>query len=151
MLFRSKYFGAEVGAPVVDLWTDGGKGQVIGQAEILPVLLAKTTWSSDFTHRPCICFIDNNSARYSLMRGYSPILDSSRMISETWLIDARLAISSWYARVPTCCNIADDPSRLSFDVLRSLPNSRMYEISVPDEWGTGFLWSVVSKRLARVL
>jgi hypothetical protein len=27
-------------------------------------------------------------------------------------LDYELAISPWYARVPTCCNIADGPSRM---------------------------------------
>jgi hypothetical protein len=146
-----KYFGSLVGPEVVKLWSRDGKNQLIGQAELLPVLLAKTTWHKDFVDRSCICFIDNDSARFSLIKGYSPVLDSSRIINETWLIDAELGIASWYARVPTCCNIADDPSRLVFEVLRSIPNSREYRISVPEVWGKSSLWRSIADRLSRDL
>jgi len=144
-----KYFGTKVGGEVTRVWSLGGKTQAIGQAEILPVLLAKTTWKSEFENRPCICFIDNDSARYSLIRGYSPVLDSSRMINESWLLDAELGVASWYARVPTCCNIADDPSRLDFRHLESFPHGRRYEVTVPDDWGTGTVWSRIASRLSR--
>ena len=146
-----RFFGSLVGPVVVNLWSRDGKYQLIGQAELLPVLLAKTTWQSDFVDRSCICFIDNDSARLSLIRGYSPVLDSSRIINETWLVDAEFGIASWYARVPTCCNVADDPSRLVFEYLRSIPNSREYRISVPDVWGKSPLWKSIADRLSRDL
>ena len=146
-----KFFGTLVGDPVVRLWSRDAKEQLIGQAELLPVLLAKTTWRDSFVNRPCLTFIDNESARYSLMRGYSPVLDSSRIISESWTLDAELGSASWFARVPTCCNVADDPSRLDFTVLESTPHSVKCDVSIPSSWGKGDLWSVLASWLARDL
>jgi hypothetical protein len=145
-----RYFGTLVGDPVVDLWSKDGKEQLIGQAELLPVLLAKTTWADVFCDRPCIVFIDNDSARFSLIRGYSPVLDSSRIINEVWLFDSRFAVASWYARVPTASNIGDDPSRLVFAVLERYPKSEKFEVSVPSSWGRNHcVWRNVASRLSQ--
>ena len=85
------YFGTRVGKPLIDLWSRFEKRQLIGQAELLPVLLAKTTWPDRFVDRMNITFIDNNSAMFGLIRGYSPVLDSASLINESWLMDASSA------------------------------------------------------------
>jgi len=127
----------------------GDKTQLIGQAELLPVLLAKLMWSDKFLNRSCIIFIDNNSARYGLIRGYSPVRESAALIHETWLVDARLGCASWYARVPTASNIADDPSRLSFTQLQKYKGSKFFKVSLPDSWGSGDVWEVLAERLSQ--
>ena len=129
---------------LVDAWLT-----LIGQAELLPVLLAKHTWSDVFQNRRCFEFVDNNSARYSLVNGYSPVLDSSQIISDVWLYDATQGVSSWYARVPTSSNVADGPSRLQRDLMRSFSNATMSSIQLPPEWGTGDVWNVLTTRWAR--
>ena len=87
---------------------------MIGQAEFLPVLPAKTTWHERFVDRLSITFIDNSSAMFGFKRGFSDVLDSASLINESWLMDAQLGTGSWYARVPRASNIADAPSRLDF-------------------------------------
>ena len=147
-----RYFGTLVGEPLVRQWSNNGdKEQLIGQAELLPVLLAKSIWKDVFKNRPNITFIDNDSARYGLIRGYSPVLDSSRIISESWMFDAVLGTASWFARVPTASNIADAPSRLDFTALERMSGSKRYDVSVPSCWGQGDLWSAVASWLARDL
>ena len=143
-----RYFGQVVGPSLVGWWAKGNKNQLIGQAELLPVLLAKHTWSDAFRNRRCFVFIDNNSARYSLVNGYSPVLDSSQIISDVWLCDATQGVSSWYARVPTASNIADGPSRLRFEVVRSYPNAKCSSIQLPPEWGNDDVWNVLTARWA---
>ena len=39
-----KFFGEPVPEPLLDRWRQGGKTQLVGQAEALPVLAAKTLW-----------------------------------------------------------------------------------------------------------
>lgn len=86
--------------------------QVIGQAEIFPILVAKLTWAEYLKGRLAIFFIDNESAKIALIRAYSPILASLKLVLDCSALDFRNDCSSWYARVPTICNIADSPSRM---------------------------------------
>ena len=147
--FGPYYFGVQVLDPLVSAWSVDDKTQLIGQAELLPVLLAKTTWPSEFKNRFNITFIDNNSARFGLIRGYSPVRESAAIINETWLMDSELATGSWYARVPTASNIADKPSRLEFSELEKLPRAKCFKVSLPDSWGQGSPWDVLTFRLSR--
>ena len=109
-----EFFGCSVPDAVVELWRVGDKEQVIGQAELLPVLLGRATWATRMEGRDCITFIDNNSARFGLLRGFSQVCASAAIVDAFWLLDARLGVSSWLARVPSPSNIADGPSRLDF-------------------------------------
>ena len=110
-----KYFGLRIPSKVVDGWRCQGQEQTIGQAEIAPALLARLTWADDLLGRRVIQFVDNDSARYALVKGYSPSLASSVLLSETWLQDCRQGLVSWYDRVPTASNIGDGPSRLDYE------------------------------------
>ena len=131
------------------MWSRDQKKQLIGQAEILPTLLAKLTWPKKFENRSNLTFIDNDSARFSLVRGYSPVLDSASMVNENRLLDAQVATMSWYARVSTFSNIADGPSRLDFSEVRAFIGAQQFEVSVPSEWGSGSVWARLAQRLSR--
>ena len=50
----------------------GAKTQIVGQAELLPLLLAKQLWAKRMANRPVIYVIDNEAAKYVLIKGYSP-------------------------------------------------------------------------------
>ena len=106
---------------VEELKDRAGQKQVIGQAEILPVLVAKLTWQKELEYRRVLFFVDNESAKIALIRAYSPVLSSLKLVMESAAWDYRHQCGSWYSRVPTVCNIADDPSRMVVgDYLRSL-------------------------------
>jgi hypothetical protein len=66
----------EIDQVTVGSWKESGIRQVIGQAEILPVLVSKVTWKAKLENRKCLCFIDNDSAMEALIRGFSPSLAS---------------------------------------------------------------------------
>ena len=89
-----------------------GQTQIIGQVEILPVVVAKEIWSKEISSRKVIYFIDNDSARLALIKGYSPVLQSLKLIMQAAKFDASNMSASWYARVPTSSNPADAPSRM---------------------------------------
>lgn len=110
---RPQAFGAMLSDEVVQKWASKvGQKQVIGQAEIFPVLVARLTWSRRLQGRRVLYFIDNDSARLALIKSYSPVLSSLRIISDCTVWDCRHDCTSWYARVPTEANCADGPSRL---------------------------------------
>ena len=96
---------------------------MVGQAEILPVVLAKATWPELVTDQGVVVFIDNNSARYGLISGFSPVPQSSELISASYVLDAELGTFPWYSRVPSVANLADGPSRLDFSEVAAYPGS----------------------------
>ena len=75
------------------------------------------------------------TARQSLIKGYSPILTSCRILGEAAIADVDLQAFSWYARVPSPSNVADPASRLDFERLRSiLPGAVQVEPVLPASW-----------------
>ena len=107
-------FGFRVSDAVAESWSSSGSSQVIGQAEIFPVLISLRTWEAQLAGRRVLFFIDNDSARWGLVKGYSPILSSAAIIGDVWQEVARLGCWPWFARVPTSSNPGDKPSRLEF-------------------------------------
>jgi hypothetical protein len=107
------YFGSVIPPEVVASWASKhDQKQVIGQAELFPVLVAKLTWRSLLAGRRAIYFLDNDSARLALVKAYSPVLPSIRIVMSCLDWDFRSNSDSWYARVPTAANISDGPSRM---------------------------------------
>ena len=114
----AQYFGAELGPEAVEASSRAaGQTQVIGQAELYPVLTAKHTWRKILTDRSVLFFIDNDAARAGLLKGYSPSLPSLKIIVASCFSDYKLGCKIWYARVPSGANVADSPSRLKVSPL----------------------------------
>ena len=108
-----EHFGYRVPERVWNGWkSKASQLQVIGQAEIAPVIIAKLTWADRIRNRKVIVFIDNEAARIGLVRSYSPSLPSLKLIGQSIDLDILSSTSCWYARVPTLANPADLPSRL---------------------------------------
>ena len=106
-------FGAVVHQSLIDTWkTKVDQTQVIGQAEIFPVLVAKLTWQKRLANRKVLYFIDNEAARLGLVKAYSPVLPSLKIIMQCTAFDFNNSSHSWYARVPTAANASDEPSRM---------------------------------------
>jgi len=118
------HFGTIIPADVLRELGLEGQAQVVGQAELLPVLAAKLLWRDLLQATPLIVFIDNDSARHALVAGYSPALASARIVGASALQDARLAIHQWVARVASESNPADAPSRLDFEAAEALGSKR---------------------------
>lgn len=110
---RPQAFGAMLSKEVTSEWASKeGQTQFIGQAEIFPVLVARLTWASRISGKRVLYFIDNDSARLALIKSYSPVLASLKIICDCTAWDCKSDCVSWYARVPTEANCADGPSRL---------------------------------------
>ena len=61
----------------MELLTDGWtKKQVVGQAELVPCLAAKQVWRKRMRGRLVMNYIDNEAAKYALIKGTSPTRDS---------------------------------------------------------------------------
>jgi hypothetical protein len=107
-------FGDDVPSVFVDEWTKGGRKQVIFQAEIFPIWVAKATWKDLLSFRQVIWFCDNEAARAAMVRSYSPLLDSMQLIRNCADEDVKAQTLNWYARVPSKSNLSDAASRLDF-------------------------------------
>ena len=113
---RPEALGARVGQELVDSWkTRDAQTQVIGQAELFPLLVARLTWGARLQGRKALYFVDNNAALQAMIRSYSPVLPSLELVMECLKWDLQAESSAWYARVPTECNPADAPSRMKYE------------------------------------
>lgn len=114
----SLMFGTRVDQDVVAFWQSEGNIQTIGQAELLPVLMARTKFQEKLRHRRVFVFVDNDAARHGLIKGCSDSFASDAIIRRVVQLDATSQNWIWYARVPSASNPGDGPSRL-----RLIPHS----------------------------
>ena len=105
-------WGGKVDQKLISIWQSTGNVQVIGQAELLPTLLIKSSNISAFRHRRVIFMIDNDSARQALIKGYSRAQGSRLMLRMMVELELSSMCWTWYSRVPSKSNPADAPSRL---------------------------------------
>eukprot|EP00435_Cladocopium_sp_Y103_P059062 s2761_g21.t1 len=134
----SFFFGDHVPRKFVSLWTHSGKRQVIAQAEIFPVLIAKATWNQMIQGRSVLWFLDNDAARLALVRNFSPVLDNFFLLQINAKLDVQFQARNWYSRVPSKSNPSDSASRLEFSEYRnSVQCSPDYEFalkSLEESW-----------------
>ena len=56
---------------------EGSKQQFAGHAEILPCLVARLTWANKLEGRAVLNYADNEAAKFALIKGGSPTMDSA--------------------------------------------------------------------------
>ena len=113
----SLMFGDSVPLEWVERWKAQGKKQLICQAEIFPILVAKSTWQQILACRAVLWFVDNNSALAAVIRSFSPIVENFELLMLNAELDVKLQSLNWYSRVPSKSNLSDSPSRLDFSEL----------------------------------
>ena len=105
-------FGAGISPGTLNTWKSRlDQTQVLGQAELFPLLVARLTWHKILAGRRCIFFLDNESARIAMIRAYSPVMCSLEIVMSCLKWDYDNDTIGWYARVPTASNPGDAPSR----------------------------------------
>ena len=72
---------------------------------------AKQVWRKRLRGRLVIQCIDSEAAKYKLIKGTSLTRDSAWLINEFWSKEAEQGSHSWFERVPSASNCADDSSR----------------------------------------
>ncbi|CAE8676575.1 unnamed protein product [Polarella glacialis] len=121
-----EYFGLHVQGELFNDWQEKGPRQVIGQAEVYPVVLAKMHWRKRLEHRRVMYYINNDSAREALIKTTSSSEHTRNMLVVCCAQEHEMRSFPWYARVPTASNIADDPSRMEFKELETMGADRQY-------------------------
>jgi hypothetical protein len=106
-----RIFDGRVPQKIIDLWHSTVGIQLITQIELWPVLSCMFVASSICRNRRVVFYIDNDAARESLIKAFSPSLASMSIISAFYVEVENLNIIPWFARVPSTSNPADLPSR----------------------------------------
>jgi hypothetical protein len=127
------FFSADIPSDLIRNWKSEGAEVVIHHAEILPIYLVCFCWRNLLTRRRVLFFIDNQSSRFALIKGYSSVPKASAVIRAINEILFQSFTVSWYAWVPTHSNIADAPSRNDDKFLIQSGYSKS-EVSVPESF-----------------
>jgi len=109
---------------------DGQKSQYIGQLELLAAVVAYTTFADELRGAQVIHWIDNESAVYALVKGYSGAADSARSVNLYHGCVAQLGVTPWIEYVQSEDNLADLPSRGEFALLRALGGDGAFRAAV---------------------
>jgi hypothetical protein len=139
-LSKPQFFSHHMSKELVMHWASKGSKQVIGQAELFPVLLSKQAWMNELLHARVLWFIDNEAAREGLVKSFSPAWASKQILLQIAVMDAKLPAMNWYARVPSVANVSDGPSRDDFDLMRKLMarQVQVVEVGVGELCGSAF-------------
>ena len=123
-------FGGHCPPDIVAAWRATSGEQVICQAELYPMVLARHHFKELMRDRRVLYFVDNNAARDSSIRGDSDSLASRTLLSIFHAADISEPAWHWFSRVPTHSNIADDPSRLKVRDTATLLGAQIIEVPV---------------------
>ena len=110
-------FGFEVEDEVVAEWRGYGHEQVIAQAEMLPIVIAKSQFPQLLRGARVLLFIDNDGVKEAFVAGVTKSEACRKMLVEAMILDAGNNSLNWYTCILSPSNIADPPSRLRWDIL----------------------------------
>ena len=96
---------------ILDHWQASGQHQVISQAELLAAVIIRYLLKDRLKGRRVLLFLDNDPARYALLKGNSGVSTMQLLTATFHLIDLDHPCLLWEERVPSSSNIADLPSR----------------------------------------
>ena len=95
----------------VQQFIQGDAQVVIGELETLAPTIAMDLWAELCKSRHIVFYIDNDGARYSLIKGYSSSVSLSLLSRMLAVRLEELVCIQWFARVASASNLADFPSR----------------------------------------
>ena len=90
---------------------EGFKRTIIFELEFLALLVALVHWRERFRNRPLMCYLDNNTSRDVCISGKGRSFIAKALASALLSLEDAGEIRTWFSRVPSPSNIADDPSR----------------------------------------
>ena len=116
------------------------KDQYIGQLEILAAVCVYYSAPEWFEDRDVIHWIDNSSAIMALIKGYSGMPDSARLVHAFYLLMYRLRTRVWFEHVVSDANVSDMPSRGDTSYLVNELRSKLMALVIPpfETWDSPF-------------
>ena len=97
----------------------------IFEIELLPVWISLTMWEGYLSNTQCVFYLDNEAAKGALVKGATDAGSGTRLVHAFVVSEMNLQVKVWFSRVPTSSNIADRPSRMSFDELVNVRRQRV--------------------------
>ena len=104
-------YGGSLPQSVISSWQRYDDEQIICQAELAATVCIRYQARARLAGRKCIYFVDNESARYALIKAVSgvPSMQALSSLFHSW--DSDHPHYAWIERVPSASNPADLPSR----------------------------------------
>ena len=110
-------FDGSIPQQIINKWTSSGSKQVIAQAELLTVVAMRYNLRHMLHRRKVIFFIDNEAARFALIKSVSGRSSMQALASAFHRCDLSYECFHWIERVASQSNPADLPTRNDTDVL----------------------------------
>ena len=98
---------------------DYERSTTIMEVEAVGPLLALSMWPEILRDALWLHFVDNESAKFSLIRGSSRACHLNRIVHETWHECQKRKLYPWFERVSTKDNPVDQASRKNMNDLYS--------------------------------
>ncbi len=105
------WFGIEVSRLSSVILGAESKQSLIYELELAASITAVRLWGSDATKNLHVCYGDNDSVRFSLIRASGTRDVASSFMASFLEWEGERNCVTWFARVPTEANIGDYPSR----------------------------------------
>ena len=107
----TSFFSFELSGKDLEKLNPTAKKTAIFQCEFFAVLVALNLWQQQLTNRQVVFYVDNDGVRDVLISCSTSDPVGHALLIKTLELEGALALSSWFTRVPSKSNIADDPSR----------------------------------------
>jgi hypothetical protein len=117
-------FDGSIPQQIINKWTSSGSKQVIAQAELLTVVAMRYNLRHMLHRRKVIVFIDNEAARFALIKSVSGRSSMQALASAFHRCDLSYECFHWIERVASQSNPADLPTRNGTDVLLKMTGGK---------------------------
>ena len=119
---------------LLDKWRGIVGDQLICQIELYAMVALRWSLSKLFVNRRTLWWVDNDAARYALIKGVSPSLVMKQLVRLFYQFEVEAPTYSWIERIPSSSNPADGPSRESpQETMELLGVSKCETFSHPSE------------------
>lgn len=124
----ARVLAGEVPQALLDKWQADVGDQLICQVELYVMVAVRWLLGSSLMDRRSLWWVDNNAARFTLIKGVSPSLTLRDLAREFYAVDALYPSYSWIERVPSYSNPSDAPSRGQPQIACALVGISQHEI-----------------------
>ncbi len=106
----SMVYSGEVPSLLKDSWVDQLGEHIICQLELNAMVALRWSQAEKLSGRRVIWWVDNEAARYALIKGQSLSQTMNVLVREFYDAESSHSSYGWIERVPSYSNVAGDPS-----------------------------------------